>query len=93
MKKEVAILTVASIWIVVGLFAMAYGASEVTRITKEEVKAILGNPETTIIDVRTEKDWNASEFKIEGAVREDPNEVSTWMERYPKDKTLIFYCA
>ena len=93
MKKEVTILAVGSIWIVVGLLAIAYGASEVTRITKEEVKAILGSPETIVIDVRTEKDWNASAFKIKGAVREDPKEVSTWIERYPMDRTLIFYCA
>jgi rhodanese-related sulfurtransferase len=31
--------------------------------------------------------------KIKGAVREDLEKVDTWMNKYPKDKTLVFYCA
>jgi hypothetical protein len=43
--------------------------------------------------VRTEGDWKADKFKIKGAVREDPNQVKSWMSKYGKDKTLVFYCA
>lgn len=86
------------LWMVLGsvvFFAQSVPvfSQEASRITKEEVKKMLGNPEMVIIDVRQATDWNASEVKIKGAVREDPQKVSSWMANYPKDKTLVFYCA
>jgi hypothetical protein len=68
-------------------------AAGVPRMTKEELNGMLGNPDVMIIDVRIGNDWNASEFIIKGAVRVDPGKVSEWIDRYPKDKTLVFYCA
>jgi predicted sulfurtransferase len=68
-------------------------AAEVPRMTKEELKSRLDDPDVVIVDVRVGKDWKGSEFKIKGAVREDPTEFSTWAEKYPKDKTLVLYCA
>jgi len=75
------------------LFTMTTMAAEVSKMTKEELKGILGNPETVLIDVRTGSDWSVSEFKIKGAVREDAAKVADWIGKYPKDKTLVFYCA
>jgi rhodanese-related sulfurtransferase len=46
-----------------------------------------------IIDVRYGKDWTDSDLKIRGAVREDPEAFDSWANKYPKDKTLLFYCA
>jgi len=66
-------------------------AAEVPRISKEELQAMLGNPEVIIIDVRAGGDWTAGDSKIKGALREDPSKVETWVDKYPKDKTLIFY--
>jgi len=68
-------------------------AQGVKRITKEELKNMLSDPSVVVIDVRTEADWKASKFKIKGAVREDPTQVASWMGKYDKDKTLVFYCA
>ncbi len=68
-------------------------AAEVSRMTKEELKSKLDNPDVVIVDVRVGKDWKGSEFKIKGAVRENPAEFSSWAEKYPKDKTLVLYCA
>ena len=62
-------------------------------MTKEELKAMLGNPDLIIIDVRYGRDWTDSELKIKGAVREDPETFDSWAKKYPKDKTLVFYCA
>lgn len=78
---------------IVGAFALIAMAAEVPRITKEEVKEMLGNPDVTIIDVRLGVDSNSNKLRIKGAVREDPKNVSSWIDKYPKDKTLIFYCA
>jgi hypothetical protein len=67
---------------------------KVPSITKEEVKPLIGNPDLIILDVRSAQDWKDSDWKIKGAIREDrKGEVSTWMDKYPKDKTLVLYCS
>jgi len=63
------------------------------RMTGDQLKAILGNPDLLIIDVRYGKDWTDSDLKIIGAIREDPEAFNSWANKYPKDKTLVFYCA
>lgn len=77
----------------VGLLAMPSLAQDVKKMSIEELKGMLGNPEVIILDVRSSADWKLSKVKIKGAVREDPEKVDTWMSKYPKDKTLVFYCA
>ncbi len=72
---------------------LAAGAANVPRMDKDQLKALLGKPELALVDVRSGSDWQESIQKIAGAVREDPDQVETWMNKYPKDKTLVFYCA
>lgn len=50
---------------------------EVPRITKEELRSMLGNPDVIILDVRQEQQWKNSERKIIAAVREDANDVKS----------------
>ena len=76
-----------------GLFAKAAVAGEVPRMTKDELKAMLGNPDVVIIDVRTGMDWKASESKIKTAVREKPKKANSWGSKYDKNKTYVLYCA
>jgi rhodanese-related sulfurtransferase len=67
---------------------------EVPRITKEDLRSLLGNPDVIIVDVRIEEHWKESKSRIQRAVREDPEkDINTWADKYPKDKTLVFYCA
>jgi hypothetical protein len=61
--------------------------------TREELKARLGNPEVIILDVRKKADWEASGQKIPGAVHEDYEGVKDWSIKYPRDKTMVLYCA
>jgi predicted sulfurtransferase len=68
-------------------------AAEPPRITKEELKQRLGDPDIVIVDVRTGRDWTGAVRKIPGAVREEPGAVGGWAERYPKDKPIVLYCA
>ena len=68
-------------------------AADPLRITKEELKQRLGNPEIAIVDVRSGGDWKGSDRKIAGAVREEPNGVGGWEKRYAKDKHIVLYCA
>jgi len=67
--------------------------SGVATMTKEELRAKLDSPDVVIIDVRLGKDWKASEEKIKGAMRVDPAEVESVAAKYPKDITLVLYCA
>ena len=62
------------------------------RVTKEELKAKLGDPSVTVIDVRYKANWKKSNQKVAGAVREDPNEIGSWAGKYKKDQMLVFYC-
>lgn len=65
----------------------------VPNMTKEELKTALDDPNVVIVDVRLGKDWKASESKIKGAIRVDADQVLSLADQYPKDKTLVFYCA
>lgn len=77
----------------VGMFAKLLLSADVPRMTKDELKAMLGNPDLVMVDVRSGKDWTDSEMKIKGAVREDPRDVESWAKKYTKDKILVLYCA
>jgi hypothetical protein len=68
-------------------------AKDVPIMTKEELKAQLDSSDVMILDVRKGKDWKSSEFKIKGANRANPKELDKLAATYPKDKTLVLYCA
>jgi rhodanese-related sulfurtransferase len=70
-----------------------FSYQKVQKIGVDQLKAMLDNPDVAIIDVRTSIDWDSTEWKIKGAVREDPFDTDTWAKKYPKDKTLVIYCA
>jgi rhodanese-related sulfurtransferase len=75
-------------------FAMpAYGGDDAPRISTEELQAMLGSSNLVLLDVRTAKDWKKSDKKIVGAVRVDPDDVSSWAGDYGKDQKIILYCA
>jgi len=69
-------------------------AKDVPRMTKEELKPLLGNPDVIIIDVRSASDWKSSQEKIQGAIREDPDKrAKSWAGKYNPEKMIILYCA
>jgi rhodanese-related sulfurtransferase len=68
-------------------------SADVTRMTKDELKTLIDKGDVMVVDVRTGRDWKASEFKIHTAVREDPGQVASWANKYSKDNTLVLYCA
>ena len=80
--------------LIVILAASSVGGAEViTAITKDQLKGSLTKPRLVIIDVRTVHDWDASQWKIQGAQRQVPAKVKEWMAQYPKDKVIVLYCA
>jgi hypothetical protein len=65
---------------------------DIPRMTKEDLRAKLGEPMIAIIDVRYTPNWKKSDRKIASAVREDPMELGSWTDRYSKDHILVLYC-
>jgi len=89
MKREESTLLAAVLGLAVILMLPASGfPQEVPKISKEEVHKMLGHPDVIIMDVR-----KSGELKIKGAVREDPEKLFSRTHKYPKNKTLILYCA
>lgn len=69
------------------------GAS-VERISKEELESLLGDSGTTIVDVRSKRDWEGSDKKIPGAVRQSPSKDDlSWAEALDREKRIVLYCA
>lgn len=79
--------------ILAGGTAVAVAAKDVPLITKEELKPGIGSADLIIIDVRAGKDWNASQKKIKGALREDPEKVEAWAKKYKSHQDIVVYCA
>jgi len=83
------LLTISLIGALLG--GVARAQQDVPRITKEDLKSLLGKADVVVIDVRSEHDWRDADTVIQGAVREDPLKAAEWMDKYSKDKTLVFY--
>lgn len=76
--------------------ALAYSpvrADDSHMMTKEQLLPLLGKSDVIIIDVRAKYDWDESKVKIKGAIRQDGLKFGSWMKKYPKDKTIVLYCA
>ena len=89
-RKLLIVLVLISVGVVWSTWAKSEDAP---RMTKDELKAMFGDRDLTIIDVRYGKDWTGSDMKITGAVREEPGKVKSWAAKYPKDKPIVLYCA
>jgi hypothetical protein len=92
MKKSLWIVALL-IFLMVGVSPAIAESADVPRMTKDELKGMLGNPELVILDVRYGKDWTGSDLKIQEAVREDPKAFESWANKYPKHKTIVLYCS
>ena len=94
MRYRLAVFLLVTVAVLgVGSLMTASGAGDAPRMTIEDLKGRLGNPEVIVVDVRAGGSWTDSTTMIKGAVREDPKVVEKWIGKYPKDKTLVFYCS
>lgn len=67
-------------------------AGSISKMNKDELRALLGSDKLVVLDVRTGRDWSTSEFKIKDAVRLNGGDLSA-VSSYPKDHTFVLYCA
>jgi rhodanese-related sulfurtransferase len=65
----------------------------ISRIEPEQLKERLNDPDLHIIDVRVLPAWERSDSKIAGAVRADPNDVSSLAKSLPKNAFIVLYCS
>ena len=74
MKRErfqTALTTILGL-VCLGLLVQTAWSAEVPRMTKEELRPLLGDPSVVILDVRVGRSWTESDRKIQGAVRRIP---------------------
>ena len=64
---------------------------EVPRVTKEQLKEMLGKPDVVIIDARPVEQWKYSDQIIPGTVHEDPLSIQSWAQNYDKNKKIVVY--
>ena len=88
-----AILKIALSLALIAVISINAMAANAPRISKEELKSMLDNPDVIIVDVRTGKDWKSSEYKIKGAVRVKLIDVEVFAATQSESKTFVFYCA
>jgi hypothetical protein len=93
--KRPGLLRLLAVWAVIAAAVVPQlGAAEsVPRMSPEQLKQQIDSVDLIVIDVRTSCSWRRSETKIAGAIREDAGCVDEWAHKYPKTKTLVFYCA
>jgi rhodanese-related sulfurtransferase len=73
--------------------SLASGDEGFKLISKDQLKEEMGKPDVVVVDVRATNDWDSAQWKIQGAQRQSPAEVKEWIDKYPKDKTIVLYCA
>ncbi len=71
------------------LSAQAFG--QVTKITINQLLELLDHPKLLILDVRAPGSWQASDNKIKGAVRKNPDNFDSWANDLPKNKYMVLY--
>ena len=88
-------LTILSIGLGLALVCLniisVFAAEDVSRISKEKLKELLGNPEVIILDVRHSENWQKSEFKVKGAIRRRPSFFDSWANEFSRDRVLFLY--
>jgi hypothetical protein len=68
-----AMVSMVMAFMVLGTWVVMAVALDVPRISKEELKSMLGNSDVVVIDVRTSFEREMSLKRIKGAIREDPD--------------------
>ena len=64
---------------------------DIPRMSLNDAKELIGKPAVVLLDCRPVEQWNDSESKLPGAIHEDPTKVKSWVQKYPKDSTIIIY--
>ena len=91
MKRSLSLFLVPAVLLLLSCASLAASPNDIPRMTKEQLKPLLGTPDVIVLDVRSSADYNSSDEKIKGAIRVEPGDAKTVAEKYPKDKTIVLY--
>ncbi len=72
-------------------FSQPVSYEDIPRMTKEELKPLLGKPGVVVLDVRMEKQWESSDAKIQGASHLREEDVESWAKAQDRSKTYVLY--
>ncbi len=93
--KPLFIASLASILLIIALAGWSAPPSsveQVPRLTKEQVRGMLGKPGVVVMDGRYIKQYEQSDRKLPGAVFFQPETLDEFVKNHPqKDKTYIIY--
>jgi hypothetical protein len=91
-RKRGLLLAVALAVMFVFPTAGSGGAGDgVPRMSKEELKGLLGSPDVVVLDVRL--DGGVAPSRIAGALYEAPDKVDSWAGKYARGKRIVLYCS
>ena len=94
MTNKTAKIGFVSVFVLLMAFLTSVDAQEtVPRSSQEQLLSMLEDPSLVILDARLAKDYRKSDSRIKRAVRVDPHDVSSWIEKYNKDQKIIVYCS
>lgn len=75
-----------------GWSAPPSSVEQVPRLTKEQVKGMLGKPDVVMVDIRYIRQYEQSDKKIPGAVFVQPEHFDEFVKNRPKkDATYVLY--
>jgi hypothetical protein len=89
LRNRALLICFISIWFTAIFSAQAFG--QVIKITISQLLESLDHPQLLILDVRTSGSWQASNNKIKGAVRKNPDTFDFWANDLPKNNFLVLY--
>ena len=62
-------------------------------ISTQEFKALQGNKDVTVIDVRRKEDYAADNSVIPDSTWFDPANIDNWCTTLPENKEVVLYCV
>ena len=72
-------------------FSQPVPYEDIPRMTKEELKPLLGKPGVVVLDTRVEQQWVSSDTKIPGASHLKEDDLKTWAGAQDRSKTYVLY--
>ena len=93
-RKPILISALVAVLLLIALAAytaMPTTVEQVPRLTKENVKEMIGKPDVVIVDIRYIKQYEQSDKKLPGAVFVQPEDFDEFVKNQPKDKTYVLY--
>ncbi len=86
------VVTTVMLVALTGYAAPPSSVEQVPRLTKEQVRDMLGKPDVVIVDIRFIKQYEQSDRRLPGAVFVQPENFDEFVKNHPqKDRTYVLY--